>query len=241
MSLQHNELDKKQEKFTKKRPHKKFALVTTAQGKGLIDIFYELGADVVIEGGQTKNPSVEDFVNAFKEVNADEIFVLPNNSNIFMAVQRAKEIFTDSKVHLIKTHNLGQAYSILSMLDYSLDDGELIAGGMIENMGDVLTASISPSVRDAFINGVEIKQGEFIGFTDKTVMVSTPSKIQTLNELLEKCDLTTKSFIIAVYGSSISEDEKLATNELVCAKYSNLEFYEINGGQDVYDFILIIE
>ena len=241
MTLQHNELDKKQEKFTKKRQHKKFALVTVAQGKGLTDIFYELGADIVIEGGQTKNPSVEDFVSAFNEVNADEIFVLPNNSNIFLAANGAKEIFTNSKIHIIETRNLGQAYSILSMLDYSLDDGELIKQNMLENMAGVLTCSISKTVRDACINDIDIKNGDYLGFSDKTVMVSTPAKLQTLQLLLDKCNLLEKSFLIAVYGESITEEEKLATRKLMATNYADLEFYEIDGGQDVYDFILIIE
>ncbi len=242
MTLQHNGTKKESEKaFTKKRPRKKFGLVTVALGKGLTDVFYELGADVVINGGQTKNPSVEDFLKAFDETNADEIFVLPNNSNIIMAAQKASELYRGSKIYVIKTKSLGQAYSILSMLDYSSNDGELIAGGMNSDMEGTITASITSSVRDANINGIDIKRGDYIGFTDKEMKVSSPNKLETLEGLLETLNLKDKYFLIAVYGENVTEDEKLKAKQIVNSKYSNLEFYEINGGQEVYDYILILE
>ena len=243
MTLQHNGIkeEKKEEVFIKKRPHKKFALVTTAMGKGLIDVFYELGADVVINGGQTKNPSVEDFLNAFDEANADEIFVLPNNSNIILAAQKASELYKKSKIHLIRTKNFGQAYSILSMLDYSSDDGELIKGSMNSDMEGTITASITSSVRDAFINNVNIKSGDYIGFTDKEMRVSSPNKLEVFEGLLETLNVKDKYFLIAVYGQNVSEDEKVKTQNLMKEKYKDIEFYEINGEQEVYDYILIIE
>lgn len=242
MTLQHNGLEEeKEEKFVKKRPHKKFALVTTALGKGLIDVFYEFGADFVIEGGQTKNPSVDDFLKAFEEVNADEIFVLPNNSNIILAAQKASELYKKSKVHLIRTKNFGQAYSILSSLDYSSNDGTLIAGGMIEDMEGTITGIVSSSVRDANINNVSIKSGEYIGFTDKEIKFSSPDKLETLDGLLGNIKLENKYFLIAVYGQSITSEEKKKTREIMKDKYNDIEFYEIDGGQEVYDYILIIE
>lgn len=245
MTLQNNEVknnkESNEEKFTKKRPHKKFALVTVALGKGLIDAFYELGADLVIEGGQTKNPSVEDFLKAFDEVNADEIFVLPNNSNIIMAAQKAIEIYKGAKVHLIRTKNIGQAYSILSTLDYSSNDGTIIAGGMKENMEGTITANVTSSVRDAKINNVTIKSGEYIGFTDKEMRFSSPDKLQTLEGLLDTLNIENKMFLIAVYGQSITPEEKLKTEEIVRNKYKDIEFFELDGGQEVYDYILIIE
>ena len=242
MTLQHNEVkQEKQEKITRQRPHKKYALVTVALGKGLTDVFYELGADVVINGGQTKNPSVEDFINAFNQANADEIFVLPNNSNIIMAAQKASEIYKNSKIHLIKTKNFGQAYSILSMLDYSLDDGELIAGGMNEAMEGTITAQITSSVRDAYINNIAIKNGDYIGFTDKEMKVSSPNKLDVFEKLLTTLKMEDKYFLIAVYGQSVTDEEKQKTKEIINSKYPDLEFYEIEGGQEVYDYILIIE
>lgn len=244
MTLQHNGL-KKEEKsedlFVKKRPHKKFALVTVALGKGLIDVFYELGADVVINGGQTKNPSVEDFLKAFDEANADEIFVLPNNSNIILAAQKASELYKKSKIHLIRTKDFGQAYSILSMLDYSSNDGELIKGSMISDMEGTITASITSSVRDACINNVNIKSGDYIGFTNKEMRVSSANKLEVFEGLLETLNVKDKYFLIAVYGQNVSEDEKVKTQNIMKEKYRDIEFYEINGEQEVYDYILIIE
>lgn len=221
-------------------PEKRFALVTVAQGKGLTEVFKDLGADVVINGGQTNNPSVEDFLAAFDKCNAQEIFVLPNNSNIIMAAENAISIYK-GKAHLIKTKNIGQAYSILSSLDYSCDDGQAIAEQMRESLDDTITASITTAVRDASLNGVEIKQGDFIGFTDKTMLYSSADKLDTLKGVLLKLNLQDKYFLIAVYGQSITAEEKAKTRQMIEDSYEDLEFYEINGGQDVYDYILIIE
>ena len=197
--------------------------------------------DASIKKLQNGKISVQEFVNAFKEVNADEIFVLPNNSNIILAAQKAIEIFKGAKIHLVKTKSFGQAYAILSALDYSSNDGELIVGGMKESMEGVITASITSSVRDANINNVSIKAGEYIGFTDKEMRFSSSDKIATLEGLLATIDLEDKYFVISVYGKEITEQEKQQTRELIETKYPDVEFYELDGGQEVYDYILIIE
>lgn len=263
MTLQHNGIKKEtnvtskedDEVFAKKRPHKKYGLITVAMGKGLIDAFYEMGADIVIDGGQTKNPSVEEFLKAFNEVNADEIFVLPNNSNIILAAKNAIDVYyndtsdkeidkNDEKksiIHLIETKNLGQAYSILSMLDYSVDDGKVIAKNMKGEMLGSITAQITTSVRDASLNGVSIKSGEYIGFTNKEMKVSGPNKLKVFEEMLETLELDDKGFIVVVYGMDITKEEKLKTKDLVVNKYKDIEFYELDGGQEVYDYILIVE
>lgn len=263
MTLQHNGIKKEtnvtskedDEVFAKKRPHKKYGLITVAMGKGLIDAFYEMGADIVIDGGQTKNPSVEEFLKAFNEVNADEIFVLPNNSNIILAAKNAIDVYyndtsdkeidkNDEKksiIHLIETKNLGQAYSILSMLDYSVDDGKVIAENMKGEMLGSITAQITTSVRDASLNGISIKSGEYIGFTNKEMKVSGPNKLKVFEEMLETLELDDKGFIVVVYGMDITKEEKLKTKDLVVNKYKDIEFYELDGGQEVYDYILIVE
>lgn len=244
MTLQHNESAEKEEiaKPKKKKLNRtKFGVVTVATGKGLIDTFIECGADVVIDGGQGKNPSIERFIEAFDDANADNIFVLPNNSNIIMAAKQAKDLYKNSNVYVIETKNFGQAYSILSMLDYSADNAEEIAENMKGDMANVVTGMITGSIRDANIDGVEIEKGQYIGFTDKIMRVACDDKIQTFCALAENLEADTKEFMIVVYGMSVTESEKQAVREKVEEKYSNLEFYEINGGQEVYDFIMILE
>ncbi len=243
MTLQHNEVVKKEE--TKKKPRrgvrKKFAVITVATGKGLINTFEELGVDEVIDGGQGKNPSIERFIEAFDDVNADYIYVLPNNSNIIMAATQASEIYKDSKVYVIKSKNFGQAYSTLSMLDYSSDDPDQIAELLTEGMENVVTGMITKSIRNANINEVEIKEGEYIGFTDKTMHVSSPSKVETYRGLLEKIGASEKEFIINIYADSVTDSEKEEISNLISKQYPNVEVYELEGNQEVYDIIAILE
>ncbi|MBQ8426210.1 MAG: DAK2 domain-containing protein, partial [Clostridia bacterium] len=156
MTLQHNETSEKTEPIKPKKKkfnRTKFGLVTVATGNGLINTFTEFGADVVIDGGQGKNPSIERFIEAFDDANADNIFVLPNNSNIIMAAKQARDLYKGSNIFVIETKNFGQAYSILSMLDYSADDAETIAENMKSDMANVVTGMITGSIRDANIDG----------------------------------------------------------------------------------------
>jgi dihydroxyacetone kinase-like predicted kinase len=116
-----------------------------------------------------------------------------------------------------------------------------IAESMVEEMANVVTGMITSSVRDANIDGVEIEKGQYIGFTDKIMRVACDDKIQTFTALADNLQAGSKDFMIAVYGNGVTESEKQAVRELVSEKYSSLEFYEIDGGQEVYDFIMILE
>ena len=243
MTLQHNETEKAEKQPPKKKKinRTKFGTVTVATGKGLIDTFIECGADVVIDGGQGKNPSIERFIEAFDDANADHIFVLPNNSNIIMAAKQAAGIYEKSQIHVIETKNFGQAYSILSMLDYSADDAEEIAESMRESMQGVVTGMVTNSIRSANIDGVEIEKGQYIGFTDKIMQVAKDDKVSAFIALADKLSAEDKEFMIVVYGKDVTKSEKEQVQEHVSKTYNAVEFYEIDGMQDVYDFILILE
>lgn len=252
MTLQHNESElyseKKEEKSSLeelnskvKRARKDFAVITVANGDGIIDMFTELGADYIVRGGQTNNPSSEDFIRAFDEVNADTIFVLPNNSNIILAAKQAAEIYKDSDVRIIPSKSLGQGYSALSMIDLGLGDVDAIEQSIIEAMAGTITGMVSPAVRTTVCNGVSINEGDYMGFSNKEMIVSTPSKIQTVCELAKTLLSENKSIILALYGKNATEEERLAFSSFVSKNLSYAELYEIDGKQDVYDFILIVE
>ena len=227
--------------FKAQKKRTDFALVTVATGEGLISTFKEMGADVVLDGGQGKNPSIEDFINAFDEVNADNIFVLPNNSNIIMAAKQASTLYQNSKVFLIESKNMGQAYSALSMLDYSSNDANAIASQIESDMQSSVTGMVTVAVRDACIDGVDIKENSYIGFVDKKMLTSKESKVETALSLCEKLSLSDKCFLIAVYGKGVLDTEREELSSLIQSNYPNVEFYEIDGKQDVYDFLLIME
>ena len=246
MTLQHSETGEdfalnKPKKPKVKKEHKKHALVTVGTGEGLINTFYECGADVVIDGGQGKNPSIEDFIDAFDELDAENIYVLPNNSNIIMAAKQSSSMYDKAKIHIVPTKNFGHAYAILSMLDYSADDPEVIVQEMVEEMSCATTGMVTTSIRDANIDSVEIKNGDYIGFTDKTMQVSASDKVSALVGLADKLCAGEKSIIIVVYGKTVTDEEKAKTSASISEKYPNQEFYELDGGQDVYEFILIME
>jgi len=241
MTLQHNETVKDELAFTKvEKARKKFGVVTVATGKGIIEMFKEFGADHVIDGGQGNNPSAEDFIKAFDDVNADHIFVLPNNGNIILTAKQAARMYEKSDIRVIETKNIGDCYSALSMLDYSCDDADTIAANLKSDTETVTTGMITKAIRDASLNGVEIKKGNYIGFTDKTMYSSDQSAVKTFIALCEKLGIGEKNFLIVIHGATAKEEDKRLIKEYA-EGLKNIEFYEIDGGQEVYDHILIIE
>lgn len=240
MTLQHNDVVEKK-KSKRNNVRKKYAVVTVATGQGLIDTFYEFGVDEVIDGGQGKNPSTKRFLEAFDNVNADYIYVLPNNSNIIMTANEARDLYKESKVYVINTKDFGQAYSALSMLDFGCDDPEEIANNLMESMQDVVTGMITKSIRDANIDHIDILEGDYIGFSDKTMYTSNKNKLDTYFDLIDKLDIRNKQFLINVYGNDVSLEEKEEIRKKLKSQAPTIEFYEIDGGQEVYDFIIILE
>ena len=247
MTLQHNETIKDEPKknnddlFRVKKSRKQFAVVTVASGKGLINLFEEIGADYVISGGQTNNPSSEDFVEAFDEVNADYIFVLPNNSNIILAAKQAGEMYKDSKVIVVESKTIGQGYSAISMIDYSSEDPDTIKELLEDGMKNVATGIVSIASRDTVANGIEITKNHYLGFTNKNILTCQKEKNDALYDLLNKMNPEDMSFLLLVYGKSISEEEKSNASTYINNKFPLLDFYEVDGEQEVYDYILIME
>lgn len=245
MTLQHNETVnnavKEEVAFAKiEKPRKKYGVIAVASGDGLVSMLKELGADEVIDGGQTNNPSSEDFIKGFEKINADHIFVMPNNGNIFLTAKQAAKIYKNSEIRVIETKNIGDCYAALSMADFTADSADEVEKILIDNMQDVATGMVSRAVRDANLNGVNIKNGEYIGFTDKTVYVSSASKTETAKSLAEKMGIAEKPFLITIFGKNVTEEEK-NTIRAFSGKFKNLEYYDIDGGQDIYDFIFIVQ
>ena len=240
MTLQHNETEDSTKSPKKQKARSKFAVVTVASGDGLIKLFKELGADAVISGGQTNNPSSEDFIEAFDEVNADYIFVLPNNGNIVLTAKQAAEMYNGSDVRVIESKNIGQGYSALSMLDYSVDNADEIESNLKSDMQGVVTAMLSTAVRSTTVNGINIVKGEYIGFTDHTMLVSNADKLTSAKTLIDKL-VEEKSFAIVISGKDATSDESKELERYFNERYPELEIYLVDGGQEVYDYILVFE
>lgn len=248
MTLQHNEIEEQtavsavdEEVAMPKRARTKFATVTVASGEGIISTFLEMGADDVISGGQTNNPSAEDFVKAFDKVNADYVFVLPNNGNVIMAAKQAASIYKDSEIRVIESKSIGQGYSALAMLDYSSEDPDQIQEYMTESMQNTITGLVSVAVRDASLDGVDIKKDSYMGFTDHKMLLCEDDKVKAACELTKALEVKDKEFLIVVYGKGATEEQREEFSSFMASTYPNVEVYEVDGQQDVYDFILIIE
>ena len=238
MSLQHNNTIK-EEKATPKRPHKPVGIVTVAQGQGVKDMFTELGADYIVDGGQSMNPSAEDFLRAFDEVNADTIFVFPNNGNIVMAAKQAAELYENSKVIVIESKTIGQGYASLSMLDVSMELEDTIAQ-INEAMQEVVTAEITYAVRDTNMNGVDVKKDDYIGIVGKKILTADKRSTDAVMNTLEKSGFGDYCACIIVSGKYAKEEDVSFLEGEIAKKYPNQEVYIVNGGQDVYEYILII-
>lgn len=242
MTLQHNDSIAEGTRETKKaEPKKRFATIAVAEGEGIKQTFADLGADYVINGGQGKNPSSEDFIEAFDEVNAETIFVLPNNGNIIMAAQLAGSMYENSKIYVIPSKSVGDGYAALSMLSYDSGDEEEIVNDMTSSMEGVVTGQVTKSIRDASIDDVCIHVDDYIGFSGKSMLSSEKMKVDAAAKMLEKLNAKNYEVMIVIYGATASEEDRNAFRIFVKNAYPKTELYEIDGGQDVYDFEIILE
>ena len=241
MTLQHNETLVAKQKYNKNEKRKPFGVVTVATGEGLTKTFTEQGADVVIFGGQGNNPSLEDFLEAYDAVNADDIFVLPNNANILLVAKASASEYKGSKIHVIPSKTIGDGYLALSMLDYSSGDSKAIADAMIESMAASVTGLVCKATRDANMNAVEILKDNYLGFSGKDMLCSDKERLDVAFELLEKLNAKEKFFLVTIYGCEVDSAERARFEEKLAKTYPNLEFYGVDGGQDVFDYVVVME
>ena len=242
MTLQHNE-NHMQEKFVPKvnKPHKPFGVVSVAAGEGIKDAFSALGCDVVVDGGQSMNPSAEDMIAAFREINADVIFVFPNNSNIILTANQAAQLYKDAEICVVPTKTIGEGYAAISMLDTTVGDTEAIVEDLKEIIAGVVTGMVSRAVRDTEKDGVEVHKDDFIGFVGDTIYVATDGRNTAAAKLCEANNAQNYDIMLLVCGADATEQEAQALYDELHAKYVNCEIVMIDGGQPIYDYIIILE
>ena len=241
MSVQHSELESIPTEVSKPE-YQKYAVVAVSSGKGIDEAFKDMGCDVIVSGGQTMNPSSEDFIEAFKKLNADHIFVFPNNGNIIMAARQAAENYEDANVIVIPTKSIAACYSALSMLDYSSDDVDTIVDDFTMAIENVTSAAITYSIRDSEIDGVSIKKDDYMALINGKIAVSTNNKLETFKALFNKVeDIEDKEVLIIIYGKDVTKEEVDEAVSYIRQTYKGMEVGLIDGGQDIYSFILSIE
>lgn len=242
MALQHNENLTEEEHSHKKLEHKKYAIVAVAQGEGIKKQFEAFGVDVIVSGNQTMNPSTEDFIRAFKEVDADNIIVFPNNKNIVMAAKQAAQLYKGAKVSIAQSTSIPQCYSALTMLDFSSDDLTLIMGNFNEAIRNVNTVEITTAIRSTKVHGVIIRKNDHMGIIDGKIVFAGKMKNRIVYDTLRKIkDIKDKQVVTIIYGKDTTEDEKVKNMEMLKAKFPYLEFGAIDGGQAVYKYLIAVE
>ncbi len=245
MSVQHTDLEKGEklaepEAAPKPREKKKYGIVAVCNGDGVENLYRELGADEVIYGGQTHNPSTNEFLDAFGRIYAEHIFVFPNNGNVLMAAQQSAELYKDAKIHVLASKNVGMGYVALSTADLSCDDVDMILGGMKEAMQSIISGYISPSIRDADLNGIHIKNGDTIGIIEKQVVVSSKNRGEAARVLAGT--MLEGRFMLTVFcGKDATDADNEELTRFLSEVRPDAEVYFIPGGQDIYPYIFIAE
>lgn len=241
MSIQHSEVVAAKEQSAA-HEHTRYAIAAVASGNGISEYFKEIGVDEIITGGQTNNPSTEDLIAAFDKLNCDHIIVLPNNSNIVMTAQQAAELYTECDVRVIPTKSLAEGYSALSMMDLSAETVDEVIDGMTAYLGDVTTGYVTTATRDTEMNGVAVKRGDYIGLDSDSILCATNDKVSTAIRMLHALpDIDEKQVITVFIGADVTDSELSTFKSELSAEFPLIETGYINGGQEVYSFILAIE
>ena len=241
MSVQHSELEGIP---TEEAPkvHQKYAVVAVSSGEGITKVFKELGADIIVSGGQTMNPSSNDFIEAFDKLDAENIIVFPNNSNIIMAAKQAAENYDKANVVVIKTKSIAACYSALTMLDYSSDDLDEIVDNFKMTIDNVLAGEITYSIRDCVVDGVNVKKDDYIAIVDDKLVASCKDKIGAFKELLNKAPgIEDKEVLTVIFGKDVDDKQKEEVLSFVSDNYDYLEVGTVDGMQDIYSFIISLE
>lgn len=247
MRLEHQEkinkeqqMKEQEQKKKPEMPHKEVGFIAVSVGEGMSEIFKGLGADYIIEGGQTMNPSTEDMLNAIDRVNADTIFILPNNKNIILAANQAKTMVEDKKIIVIPTKTVPQG--ITAIINYVPDmDPEDNAATMECEIKNVLTGQVTYAVRDTMIDDKEIKQGDYMGIGDSGILSVGRDMEEVTFNMIKAMMHDDLKLISIYYGSDVSEEAAEAIKAKVEETYPDCDVELQMGGQPIYYYVISME
>ena len=231
------EMPKKEEPV---EPEKEMGFVTVASGSGLVQIFKDLGADYVIEGGQTMNPSTDDILSAVEKVNAKTVFVLPNNKNIILAANQAVNLSKEKQVVVIPTKTLPQGITALINFvpDQSVKENE---NRMTEEIGNVKSGEVTYAVRDTVIDDKEISEGDYMGIGDAGILAVQKDLTEVMLQMLDEMVDDDSALISLYYGADVKKRDAVKMKKAVEEKYPSLDVELQEGGQPVYYYVTSVE
>ena len=221
-------------------PRKEYGFIAVSVGEGLSEIFKGIGADYMIEGGQTMNPSTEDMINAIDKVNADVIYIFPNNKNIILAAEQAKYLVEDKQIIVVPSKTIPQG--IAALISFSPEAGpEENLENMVEEMGRVHTGQITYAVRNTNIDGMEIREGDIMGIGDSGMLAVEQDVETAVLKTLERMVDEDSELISVYFGADVEEADAEALLEQIEEAYPDCEVELNNGGQPVYYYLLSVE
>lgn len=222
-------------------PDNEYGFVAVCAGNGLSELFKDIGADVVVSGGQTMNPSTDDILNAVKATPAKTVFVLPNNKNIIMAAEQAARLAEGRKVVVLQTKTIPQGISAMLMFDEEAD-ADKNALAMTQAAESVQTALVTFAARDSEVEGVPVKKGEIMGLCNGKIRFVGADKVDIAFKAASKLIKKYQGEIVTlIYGEESAEEEAEALKQRLEEKFSDLEISIVNGGQPIYYFIISVE
>ena len=238
MALQHHQ-STNSNNASFKTPPKKYGIVTVASGKGLTEAFRGIGADEVIAGGQTMNPSTQDFLEAFARINAQHILVFPNNKNIKMAADQAAELYKNADIRVLPSTTIGEGYYGIGYIDRDNNNVDEVVESITEIMQSVVTGMVSTAIRDAEGDQVTVHTGDFVGYSGKQLLSDNPNRSIAMLELCERINAAQRDVMLIFFGKDVPQDEAEQLFSDLQARYKNLEIMLNNGTQPIYDYIII--
>ena len=219
---------------------KEMGMLAICTGAGLSEIFKDLFVDRIIEGGQTMNPSANDIASAVQKINAEHVFVFPNNKNIILAAEQAKNLVENKTIHVIPTKNVPQGFA--AALEFNPEaSAEENKTNMIHALDNVKVGQVTYAVRNTSLNGFSIKEGDIIGLDDKKILAKSQSLEETVLKLIGRMKEDFHQVITLYYGEDVKEEEAEALCEVIAEKYPDCDVDFHNGGQAVYYYILSLE
>ncbi|MBE5764350.1 MAG: DAK2 domain-containing protein [Clostridiales bacterium] len=219
---------------------KEMGMLAVSQGDGLAEIFKELMVDRIIEGGQTMNPSASDIADAVVKINAENIFVFPNNSNIILAAEQAKFLVEGKKIHVVPTKNVPQGFAAALAFNPEVSAEENLLT-MLHEIENVSTGQVTYASRTTKIDGFSLKKGDIIGLNSKKILAKSNSVEDATLKLVEKMKDSAHALINLYYGKEVSEQEAEKLQEKLAAKYPECDVEIYYGGQDIYYYIVSLE
>lgn len=224
----------------KVEPRKEVGFIAVSIGEGMNEIFRELGADYIIEGGQTMNPSTEDMLNAIDQVNAEHIFILPNNKNIILAANQAQTLTEDKDIIVVPSKTVPQG--ITAIINYMPDaDAQTNLEAMIEGIGNVKTGQVTYAVRDTHIDDKEIHEGDIMGIGDSGILAVGQSVEETTKEMLAQLVDEDTELISLYYGQDVQEESAENFAQEIEDLYPDVDVDVHSGGQPIYYYVLSVE